>query len=301
MSVGDNQNQGFSREAALIALAHARDQIAIPDDRLRPNKRIGTEPASERGSKVPGDVKTSPSAFGTVPATPSQGSARRGLSIWGLLGLGALVLAGAVILAWHLSHRTVDAVPSSTSSLSKQLAAKAASFGTVAAEADGVPSRTSSRLGQHTVAEVPSVASSRPDLAQSVATMAHQLADSEQEIDKLKAHQARMLLDSAELDKHLEETQELARRNADLIKDLESAQSQMTQANVSLAAQLKASQEQVTNLTAQLARCQPSTDGQDRGANKGKPRSDHSLSGAEATPQAVGFRCTTYARSDART
>jgi chromosome segregation ATPase len=61
-----------------------------------------------------------------------------------------------------------------------------------------------------------------------------------------------MLLDNAELDKHLTATQELARRNADLIRDLESAQSQMTQANVSLAAQLRASQEQVTNLAAQL-------------------------------------------------
>lgn len=246
MSVGSDQNQGLSRDAALIALAHARDQIAIRADRL------WVEPASERGAKIPGDVKNSPSISVANPGTSSQGSLRGRSSMWGLLGLGALVPVGAIFLAWHLSYRTVDVVSSSTSSLSKKMAPKVASFGTGAAEADGVPPRTSSQLGQHTVAEVPSVSSSRPDLAQSVATMAPQLAESEKEIDRLKANQAQMLLDNAELEKHLTATQELARRNADLIRDLESAQSQMTQANVSLAAQLRASQEQVTNLAAQL-------------------------------------------------
>ena len=79
-----------------------------------------------------------------------------------------------------------------------------------------------------------------------------QLTDLEREIVELKAQQAKMLFENSERDKHLEEAQELARRNVILIKDLKSAQVQMGQDNGNLAAQLKASQEQVATLAAQL-------------------------------------------------
>jgi septal ring factor EnvC (AmiA/AmiB activator) len=59
-------------------------------------------------------------------------------------------------------------------------------------------------------------------------------------------------LENSERDRHLEEAQELARRNAELIKDLKSAQSQLAQDNVNLTAQIKASQEQLATLAAQL-------------------------------------------------
>src|SRR5262249_22625686 len=120
------------------------------------------------------------------------------------------------------------------------------------AEADGVSPQTSSQPGQQTTENVPSASSSRPDLAQPMGVATHQLSETEQEIDRLKAYQAQMLSDNTELDKRLRETQELARRNADQIKGLEAAQSQVTDANASLAAQLKSSQDQVANLAAQL-------------------------------------------------
>jgi hypothetical protein len=41
VSVELNQDQDFSRDAALITLAHARDQTVGPDDRLRSDKLIG--------------------------------------------------------------------------------------------------------------------------------------------------------------------------------------------------------------------------------------------------------------------
>ena len=212
----NNQKQNSSRDAALIALAHARDQFANRND------RVGPEPTNERDLKVSGGAETIPSSLGGNPATPSPGSARDSLSMWGLLGLGVLVPAGAIFLAWHLLYRPVEvtAVPPSTSSLPKQLAAKTASPKS-ATEADGMSPLKSSQPGQHMAENVPSVSSSRPDLAQPVATATHQLSDTEQEIDRLKADQAQMLSDNTELDKRLRETQELARRNADLIKGLE--------------------------------------------------------------------------------
>jgi chromosome segregation ATPase len=100
--------------------------------------------------------------------------------------------------------------------------------------------------------EPPSLVSTRTEQAQSIASMSNQLTDLEREIVELKAQQAKMLFENSERDKHLEEAQELARRNVNLIKDLKSAQVQMGQDNGNLAAQLKASQEQMATLAAQL-------------------------------------------------
>jgi hypothetical protein len=241
VSVGLNQEQNFSRDAALIALAHARDQIAGSNNRPLPDK-LGR---GGDGSKVPGDI-TSPSTINADPVTLSEDSARGGRSIWGLLvGLEALVPVGIIVLAWHFLTRPADESHFSTSSIPKELAAKAPSLGTAAADANAVASKSPQ-------AEPPSIASARPELAQSMASMIHQLADSELEVDKLKAQQTQMLQENSVLDKHLRETQELAHKSANQINDLKSAQSQIAQDKDNLAAQLKASQEQVTTLAAQL-------------------------------------------------
>jgi uncharacterized protein involved in exopolysaccharide biosynthesis len=163
-----------------------------------------------------------------------------------LVGVAALVPVGAVILGWHVLTRPGDEISFAGSSISKELAAKAPSLGTAAADADALALKKSPQVGP------PSIVSARPELAQSMASMTHQLADSELEIDKLKAQQTQILLENSELDKHLQEAQELARSNADLIKDVRSAQGQVTRDNANLAALLKASQEQVTSLAAQL-------------------------------------------------
>lgn len=77
MSVELNQEQNFSRDAALIALAHARDQIGGPNNRQLLDKLIGR---GGDGSKMLGDV-TSPSTINADPATLSEDSARGGRSI----------------------------------------------------------------------------------------------------------------------------------------------------------------------------------------------------------------------------
>jgi hypothetical protein len=235
----DDQRQGWSRDAALIALAQARDEMGGPDERLRPDGLGGLELRSERASKTSEAVEASPPMLAANPVKPLQGTTRGRSSMWKLLGLGALVPIGAVILAWHFLYRQADVASVSASSTPKDFATKSARS-----------SPTPPQAGQQTVTAVASVESPRSDPA--LATMTRQLANSKQEIDELKARQAQMLLDNSELHKRIDDAQALARSNAGLINDLRSAQTQMTQDNADLAARLEASQGQVTNLAAQL-------------------------------------------------
>lgn len=233
----DNQRQAYSRDAALIALAHAREQIGFPDDRLRSDASVGRD----TGSKTSGAAEASQSALRTNPVKPAGGTAQGGLPMWRLMGLGVLVPFGVVILGWHFLYRAAETAPMSTSSL-RELAAKSAT-----------PSPTSARVAPHTDTEpVVSVGSPRFDLDQSVTSLAHQLADSAEQIEELKSRQAQILLDNSELDRRLKQAEELAHGNADLIKELKSTQHQLAQDNADLAAQVRASQDQATNLAAQL-------------------------------------------------
>jgi hypothetical protein len=242
VSAEAEHDQKSSRDAALIALAHARDQMAGPDDRRRLDRLIDGSPSD---SKAAGGFKVSPPTNGAIPATPSERSVAGGKSIWRLLvGLGALLPIGAIVLGWHFLTSGGGEI-SSTSSVSKELVV-ASTSGTAAVDSDAVAAKKPAQ------AQPPSFVPARTELTQSIATMTHQLADSEREIEGLKAQQTKMLAENSARDKLLEEAQELARGDADLIRDLKSAQSQMAQDNANLAAQLKASQEQVVILAARL-------------------------------------------------
>jgi hypothetical protein len=242
VSVGiDDKRQGNSLDAALIALAQARDQIGVSNERWRSDRSVEPELKEHAGSKTSGDLAASQSVFGMDPVERAEGAARGGPSTWGLVGLSALVPIAVVILAWHFLYRPADGASVSVSSVSRDLAAKS-----------GAPSPTSPRVPQQKDAAVTSLGSPRLDLDQSMAEMARQLADSTREIDELRTRQSQILLDNSELDRQLKEAQELARSNAGLMKDLKSIQAQMVQENADLAAQVKASQEQVTKLATQL-------------------------------------------------
>ena len=240
MSVAPDQHL---RDAALIALAQARDQVGFANEQL--------EIVNERDAELPGNTRAVPLDSGLLPVTPRLGSAWGKLSLWSLVGLIALLPLGAVVFAWQSFHLQVQPTPGSNSSASKELAAKPASAGA------GAPriSPQAQTTGQHAAPEVPATASPVPDLAQSMAAMAHHLAEAEQVIDKLKAGQAHTVSENAELDKHLKEIQEMARRNADLVDDLRVAQTQMAHDNSNIAEQLRVNQGQLEHRC--TIRCQP--------------------------------------------
>jgi hypothetical protein len=121
----DEQRKASSRDAALIALAHARDQIGVADDRLSGDRSVTSDSKGDPGSKT-GALEAPQSLSVTNPMKPSQRIGREALSMWRLLGLGALVPIGVVILGWHFLYRPVDVAPLSTASVSVDLLAKPA-------------------------------------------------------------------------------------------------------------------------------------------------------------------------------
>ena len=105
-----NQDQKFSRDAALIALAHACDQIAGPDDWRRADKLID---GNLDGPKRIGDVQLK-----ATPVTLSERSVGGAKSVWALLfGLGVLVPIGAIVLGWHFLTRQGDEISVTSSSV----------------------------------------------------------------------------------------------------------------------------------------------------------------------------------------
>jgi hypothetical protein len=228
VSIGPDQEQNPSREASIIALAHARDQIAGHSDKM----------------KSPIDVRGLPSNIGDARVERPEGPARGVTSAWRLyLGLCVLV-TGAILLGWGFLIRSGEDVPLSASPVTKQWSADATPLGAVAADANAVTPKRPIQV------ELPSSA----ELAQSTESKRRELPQSklESELDRLKTQQMQMLQKNSELDNHLREIENLSRNSAELIKDLKSAQSQMAQDNASLAAQVKANVERVATIAAQM-------------------------------------------------
>jgi hypothetical protein len=246
VGVAANQDQDRSRDAALIALAQARDQFAAGDEYLTQ--------ANEKALTGQEDAKAAPWTPAPLAVTARRSSTRGDLATWTLIGLIALVPLGATVFAWLSVHSQIDSVRISTSSVSKKWAKSVSSEGVVE-ESDAAPRQTSPQAQTTGPRAVPAVSAAAPpviDLPQSMAAMAHQLAEAERVIDTLKTRQAETVRENAGLDEHLKATQEMARHNADVVEDLKSAQAQMAHDNASLAEQLRVSHGQVTNIAAQL-------------------------------------------------
>jgi phosphatidylserine/phosphatidylglycerophosphate/cardiolipin synthase-like enzyme len=248
VSVAANRDQDHSRDAALIALAQARDQFAVGGEYLAS--------VDERALAGREDAKAAPSNPVPLAVTARPGSTRGSLPAWGLIGLIALVALGATVFAWRSIHGQADPVRISTSSALKKSAMSGVSE---AEEADTGTRQTSAQAQTTGPRAAPAVSAAAPpvaDLAQSMAAVAHQLAEAERVIDALKTRQAQLIRENAELDEHLKATQEIARHNADVVDDIKSVQAQMALDNANLAERLKAGQGQVTNMAAQLGASQ---------------------------------------------
>ena len=253
MSVAANQDQDRSHDAALIALAQARDQFAVGDEYLMP--------ANEKALTGQEDDKVAPSTPAPFPVTARRSSTRGSLAKWSLIGLIALVPLGATVFAWLSGHSQIDSIDILTSSVSKKWAKSVSSEGVVA-ESDAAPRQTSPQAqttGPRVAAAVSAFAPSVTDLAQSTVAMAHQLAEAERVIDSLKNRQAQMVRENSELEEHLKATQEMARHTADVVEDLKSVQAKMVHDSDNLAEKLRASMGQVTNIAAQLEADQEQT------------------------------------------
>jgi hypothetical protein len=253
MSVAANQDQDRSRDAALIALAQARDQFAVGDEYLTQ--------ANEKVLAGQEDAKAAPSIPAPLAVTARRSSIRGSFATWTLIGLIALVPLSATAFAWLSGHSQIDSVHISTSSVSSKSAKSVLSGEVVEGAAAGprqMPPQAQA-TGPRAVPAVSAAASPVTDLAQSMAGMVQQLAEADRVIDSLKNRQAQMVRENSELDEQLKATQEMARHTADVVEDLKSAQAKMVHDGDNLAEQLRASQGQVTNIAAQLEASQEQT------------------------------------------
>ena len=180
MSVAANQDQDRSRDAALIALAQARDQFAVRDEYLTQ--------ANEKALTGQEDAKTAPSTPAPLAVTARRSSTRGSLATWTLIGLIALVPLGATVFAWLSVHGHIDSVRISTSSVLKKWA-KSVPSGGVVEGSDAGPRQMPPQAQATGPRAVPAVSAAAPpvtDLAQSMAGMAHQLAEADRVIDSSK-------------------------------------------------------------------------------------------------------------------
>jgi chromosome segregation ATPase len=175
--------------------------------------------------------------------------------MFGALALFALTPLAAALLLLGSLYGQVERGRTSTSSASKELAAKPPplkSQGEASAGTSETSPQTTQSIGKNAIAVTPLASAAVPDL-QSVTTAARQSAETQQAIERLTADQARMLSENGELNKQLKEAQEMVRQNDRLMEDLKAAQTQLVLDKAKLEGQLQASEQQVTNLAAELS------------------------------------------------
>jgi chromosome segregation ATPase len=107
----------------------------------------------------------------------------------------------------------------------------------------------------------PRAAAISAELTQWGQTIARELANLDQGLDELKASQAQLARDHAELAGHLKQMQDqMARHDTDFADSLKTAQEEIARGNLSTAAQLEASQDQMTRIGEQLEARQKDAD-----------------------------------------
>jgi hypothetical protein len=156
--------------------------------------------------------------------------------LWSLVGLLALVCIGVVVARPFFDDGAVRPTISSSVDAKKP----DAGVQQPSVQAQVAPVRA-------TTAPISS------ELTQWMQATARELATLEQGLEQLKASQAQLAHDNAELAGHLKDTQEeMTRHDAELAGALKAVQEETLRSNLSTAEQLKASREQITSIGEQL-------------------------------------------------
>jgi chromosome segregation ATPase len=131
----------------------------------------------------------------------------------------------------------------------------------------------------------PRAAAISAELTQWGQTIARELANLDQGLDELKASQAQLARDHAELAGHLKQMQDqMARHDTEVADSLKAAQDEVARRNLSTAAQLEAIQDQITRIGEQLKSRQKEADR--LGAPKQLRHSPTAASPSSARPNA---------------
>jgi len=248
MSTTATPQQSHSRDIALAAITEAHGSIGHGGERLVQFEERAFKPEEEKDA--------TPHPSNELPGSAELGleSSRGGLALRSLMVVLTVACIGAAAFASRSNRGQAAPDLISTSSVSKEkteMPARPVPYkADVTAETDaGTPQPSRAQTTLQPVGREAPIAS---DLMQQIQMIARELANLEQGIDQLKAGQAQMVRDDAELAGHLKAVQEMARHNADLTEDLKAAQAQIAHDNVNFAEQLKASQEEMAKIAEQL-------------------------------------------------
>jgi hypothetical protein len=228
VSITTNPREGESRDAMLAELTRAFEEIT----RESPSPARPIEEVFKRE-----DETSRSSERRTRPATLGRLSLPGALPLWSLIGVLAVVCIGLAALTWPS--------PDGRAKLTTPSSADAARTDT-GLQQPSLQAEITRRPAGSTAAPV------SPELTQWIQTIGRELASLEQGIEQLKASQANLARDNAELARQLNETQDQMGRHEAVFAGTLNAAQEMARDNVNTAQQLKASQEQITGIAEQL-------------------------------------------------
>jgi hypothetical protein len=250
MNITASPQPNHSRDLAIAAIERAHREIGLRSEEPMRLEETGFRPEREKAARLLAEEPT------RMPLPAGDASLAKPV-LWSFMGVLALVGAAATGFVWQKAAERAALDPISTATVStakRELPPPAPTI---------VTARTETALAQHspsqadTTPQLPApVGSTAPviasDQAQSVQMMARELASARESIDQLKAVQAQLVRDNAELTEHLKSAQATARLTTDLAEDLKLTRAQMARDNAHFAERLNVNQEQMAKLTEQL-------------------------------------------------
>jgi hypothetical protein len=249
MNITAPPQPNHSRDLALAAIKRAHREIGLKSEEPMRLEETGFRPQSEtKAARLLAEEPT------RTPLPAGDASLAKPV-LWSFMGVLALVGAGAAGFVWQRAAERAALDPISTATVStakRELPPPApvtARTETALAQPSSSQAETTPQLAAPVASSAPAIAS---DQAQSVQMMTRELASARESIDQLKAVQAQLVRDNAELTEHLKSAQETARLTTDLAEDLKLTRAQMVRDNADFADRLKVNQEQMARLTEQL-------------------------------------------------
>ena len=235
MNSTPHMKQTDPHDLSLAAIEYALKHIGSTDEQL--------PPVDEKFSRIEQDAARPSSNLRKRPA--ASGRRWRGSVLWGLIGLLAVCI-GVAAFAWQRVPQRV--LTSSLSSDRQEPPAKPSPAAADMATANAALSQPAP-VAQTTSQAAPTAAPVSPEAALLLQTMARDLAAAEQGIEQLKAADAQMARDNANIAEQLRAAQaQMARDNASAVEQLKAVQEQMARDNANAIQQLKAGQEQIVGL-----------------------------------------------------
>lgn len=268
ITVSTSARETNSTDASLAAITQALEELARAD-------QSGSQPEDQKYRQI--------GAVSSPSVEPDEVSSGRRLAFgktatWSLIGLLAIVCIGATAFTWRTDGRTAGSTPTpleappapiSAAAMAKEpITTQAISSIAAARRIDKSPEQPAVHPQAATKPAEPA-ASFPPGMTQKIQILEGRLTGLAQEIEQIKADQARQARESSELQGTVGETQEkLVLRIQELASEVKAAEEKAAQDRLTAAEQLRVNQELSAKLGEQLKASQEQIDHQKSGTQR---------------------------------